>query len=157
MRRSSFAGIGRLVSRLDNRGNVAIVVALAMGPMVVAGLGAVDLARATNAKAELQDALDAAALAAARTPSTTDAELKTAGDRFLAQNLSLDEDSELKNTAFKFGDNGNVVASATVSLRPYIAGLLSGINGSDGENGANGHANGEHAEDAILNRAHAAV
>jgi len=125
MRRSSFAGIGQLVRRLDNRGNVAIVVALAMGPMMIAGMGAVDLARATNAKAELQDALDAAALAAARTPSTTDAELKAAGDRFLAQNLSLGEDFELKTTDFKFGENGNVVASAKVNLRPYVAGMLS--------------------------------
>src|SRR5687767_15992016 len=120
MRRSSFAGIGQLVRRFDNRGNVAIVVALAMGPMTIAGLGAVDLARATNAKAELQDALDAAALAAARTASTNDAELKVAGDRFLAQNLSLGEDLELKNTDFKFGANGNVVASARLNLRPYI-------------------------------------
>jgi Flp pilus assembly protein TadG len=125
MRRSSFAGIGQLVRRFDNRGNVAIVVALAMGPMCVAGLGAVDLARATNAKAELQDALDAAALAAARTASTNDAELKAAGDRFLAQNLSLGSDLELKSTDFKFGANGNVVASARLDLRPYIAGMLS--------------------------------
>lgn len=125
MRRSSLAGIRQLVRRFDDRGNVAIVVALAIAPMCVAGLGAVDLARATNAKAELQDALDAAALAAARTASTTDAELKTAGDRFLAQNLSLGEDFELKTTSFKFGANGNVVASAHVDLHPYVAGMLS--------------------------------
>lgn len=124
MRRSSFAGIGRLVRRFDDRGNVAILVALAMAPMTVAGLGAVDLARATNAKAELQDALDAAALAAARTSSTNDAELKVAGDRFLKQNLSLGDNYELKNTSFKFGANGNVVASASLNLRPYVAGLL---------------------------------
>ncbi|MBU1377941.1 MAG: pilus assembly protein TadG [Alphaproteobacteria bacterium] len=125
MRRSRFAGIGRLVRRFDNRGNVAIVAALAMGPICVAGLGAVDLARATNAKAELQDALDAAALASARTTSTTDAQLKTAGDRFLAQNLSLGDDFKLGTTSFKFGQNGNVVASASLEVRPFVAGLLS--------------------------------
>jgi Flp pilus assembly protein TadG len=124
MRRSSFAGIGQLVRRFDNRGNVAIVVALSMAPMCVAGLGAVDLARATNAKAELQDALDSAALAAARTASANDAELKAAGDRFLAQNLSLDSDITLKSSDFKAGANGNVIASATLNLRPYIAGIL---------------------------------
>ncbi|TAJ73187.1 MAG: VWA domain-containing protein [Phenylobacterium sp.] len=125
MRRSGFTGIGRLVQRFDNRGNVAIVAALAMGPLCVAGLGAMDLARATTAKMELQDALDAAALAAARTTATTDAELKVAGDRFLGQNLGLDEDKELDSTSFTFGENGNVVASARLNLRPYIAGMLS--------------------------------
>lgn len=134
MRRSSLADVGRLVRRLDNRGNVAIVVALAMAPLCVAGMGAVDLARATNTKAELQDALDAAALAAARSPSTNDTELKAAGDRFLTQNLKLGDDLELKNTSFKFGANGDVVASASVNLRPYIAGLLSnGVMAIDAE------------------------
>ncbi len=67
----------------DRRGNVAIVTALALGPICVASLGAVDLARVTSAKSQLQDALDAAALGAARTNSTTDAQMKVAGDRYL--------------------------------------------------------------------------
>lgn len=96
-----------------------------MGPLCVAGLGAMDLARATTAKMELQDALDAAALAAARTPAMTDADLKAAGDRFLGQNLGLNEDKQLASTSFKFGSNGNVIASARLNLRPFIAGLLS--------------------------------
>lgn len=125
MRRSRIADIGRLVRSFDNRGNVAIVAALAMGPICVAGMGAVDLARATNAKAELQDALDAAALAAARTPSTSDAELQAAGDRFLVQNLSLGDEFTVGTTDFSFGDNGNVLASAELKVRPFIAGMLS--------------------------------
>lgn len=124
MRRSRFAGLGRFVRPLDDRGNVAIVAALAMAPICVAGLGAVDLARATSAKSQLQDALDAAALAAARSNAATDADLKVAGDRFLQQNLALDSSFTLASTSFRFGESGNVVASATVSVRPFIAGLL---------------------------------
>ncbi|WP_366558454.1 pilus assembly protein TadG-related protein, partial [Phenylobacterium sp.] len=58
MRRSLLAGSRRLLRSFDDRGNVAIVAALAMGPICVAGLGAADLARATSAKSQLQDALD---------------------------------------------------------------------------------------------------
>lgn len=125
MRTSRLADLGRIFRRFDDRGNVAIVAALAMGPICVAGLGAVDLARATTAKAELQDALDAAALGAARTPATTDAELKAAGDRFLAQNLSLSDEFALGATDFKAGADGNVLATAELKVRPFIAGMLS--------------------------------
>lgn len=126
MRRSSFTGIGRLVRRFDNRGNVAIVVALAMGPITVAGLGAADLARANNAKSQLQDALDAAALAAARTTAQTDAELKVAGDRYLTQNLALDDSFQLAESSFTFGEGGKVVASARLTVTPFVAGLVTG-------------------------------
>ncbi|MCW5760146.1 MAG: VWA domain-containing protein, partial [Phenylobacterium sp.] len=122
MRRSSFAGLRRLVR--DKRGNVAIVAALSMGPICVAGLGAIDLARGTSAKSQLQDALDAAALGAARSSATTDAELKVVGDRFLNQNLKLGSDFRLAQSSFTFGANGRVVASARVDVTPFIAGIL---------------------------------
>jgi Flp pilus assembly protein TadG len=110
----------------DRRGNVAVVVALAMGPLAIAGLGAVDLARATSAKSQLQDALDAAALAAARTNSTTDAQLKVAGDRYLKQNLALSSSFVLTSSSFKFGDSGRVVATARMDVTPFVAGLVTG-------------------------------
>lgn len=125
MRRPSIAGIRRLIPRLDNRGNVAIVAALSMGPICVAGLGAADLARATNAKSQLQDALDAAALAAARSTAQTDSELKAAGDRVLAQNLALSNEFSLVSSSFTAGEGGTVVASARLNVKPFIAGLLS--------------------------------
>lgn len=125
MRRSCFAGVRRLARTLDDRGNVAIVAALTMAPICLAGLGAVDLARATSAKSQLQDALDAAALGAARSNATTDADLKVAGDRFLTQNLALDSSFSVATTSFRFGENGNVIASAKVTVRPFVAGLLS--------------------------------
>lgn len=110
----------------DQRGNVAIVAALAMGPICVAGLGAVDLARATSAKSQLQDALDAAALGAARTNGTTDAEMTAAGDRYLKQNLDLASDFTLASSSFKIGENGKIIANAQLSVTPFIAGLVTG-------------------------------
>src|SRR4249920_387432 len=100
MRNSSRSGLRRFL--LDKRGNVALVTALSLGPICLAGLGAADLARATSAKMQLQDAIDVAALAAARTNATTDAQLKVAGDKYLKQNLALGQDFVLTSSNFKF-------------------------------------------------------
>ena len=124
MRRSLFAGLSRLAR--DERGNVAIVAALAMGPICVAGLGATDLARASSAKSQLQDALDAAALASARTNATTDAQLKIQGDRYLNQNLKLSTDYTLAASNFRFSSDGKVIATAQVNVKPFVAGLVTG-------------------------------
>jgi Flp pilus assembly protein TadG len=115
-----------LAPLFDNSGNVAMVAALAMAPICLASLGAMDLARATSAKSQLQDALDAAALGAARTKSTSDAELKAAGDRLLRQNLTLSSDFVLTSSDFHFTDTGRVVASARLDVRPFVAGLVTG-------------------------------
>ena len=48
------------------RGNVAMIFALALPALVLMTLGGVDLHRASTVKVNLQDALDAAALAAVR-------------------------------------------------------------------------------------------
>lgn len=111
---------------LDSRGNVAVVAALAMGPICIGSLGAIDLARVTSAKSQLQDALDAAALGAARTNSTTDAQLQAAGVRFLRQNLGLDSSFALTGSSFTFGDGGKVEATARLEVTPFIAGLVTG-------------------------------
>ncbi|WP_293676090.1 vWA domain-containing protein [uncultured Phenylobacterium sp.] len=110
----------------DRRGNVATVAALAMAPLAIAGLGAADLARATSAKSQLQDALDAAALAAARSNATTDSELKVAGDKYLNQNLALGSAFALTSSTFKFGADGRVVAAAKLRVTPFVVGLVTG-------------------------------
>lgn len=124
MRRIHAPFARRLIA--DARGNVALVVALSMGPLCIAGLGAVDLARGTSAKLQLQDALDAAALAAARTNATTDAQLTTYGDKFLKQNLALSPDFKVKSDSFKFGPGGTVQATAQLQVTPFVAGLVTG-------------------------------
>jgi Flp pilus assembly protein TadG len=107
-------------------GNAAMVVALALAPISLAALGAVDLSRATSAKVQLQDALDAAALAAGRSNTNDPDVLQATGQRVLEQNLALDSDFHLAGSAFTFGENGKVMASANATVRPFIAGLVTG-------------------------------
>lgn len=123
----SFSPLRNFVRRLsDDRGNVAIVVAISMAPIGLATLGAIDIARATSSKVQLQDALDAAALGAARSNATTDPELQTVGERFLRQNLRMDSDFHYASSSFRFGENGKIMASANMTVRPYVAGLITG-------------------------------
>ena len=110
------------------RGNVAVIVALALAPLSLAALGALDIARATAAKLELQDALDAAALATAKTTVSDSAQLQATGDRIFRQNLKLDPDVALSSDTFTFGTGGTVVAAATGSLHPLILGSVIGGN-----------------------------
>jgi Flp pilus assembly protein TadG len=109
----------------DRCGNVAVFTALAMLPLSVAGLGAADLASAVSGKVQLQDALDSAALAAARSSARTDAELQTVGERYLRQNLRLSPTFDLAGSTFRYGDQGRVLASASVSFEPLVGQLIS--------------------------------
>jgi Flp pilus assembly protein TadG len=107
----------------DDRGNVAMLTALAIIPLTVASLGAVDLTRGISARVELQDALDAAALAAGRSSSQDASELDRIGKRVLSQNLSGNDGLTVKSSSFKFGDDGRVLASAQASFSPMLGGL----------------------------------
>lgn len=110
-------------------GNVAITVALALAPLTLAALGALDIARATAAKLELQDALDAAALAAGKTSGNNTVLLQQTGDRIFRQNLAFDSDVTLTSDTFTFGAGGIVVADAGASVRPLVIGFVNGGNG----------------------------
>ncbi len=102
-------------------GAIAVQAALAAVPLMVMTLGMVDVSRASNAKRQLQDALDAATLAAARSTATTDAQLKTIGDGVLAADLHGAE-AALTGSTFKLTDN-KITATATATMTPFIAGL----------------------------------
>jgi Flp pilus assembly protein TadG len=108
----------------DTGGNVAIVASLAMVPLCIATLGAVDLARAVAAKVQLQNALDAAALGAARMVGTSEVDLQSVGHRLLQQGLARGTDMELESSSFAFDDDGKVLASARANVEPYVAGFL---------------------------------
>ncbi len=72
----------------DLRGNVAIMFAFAFIPAMLAGGAAVDYSRASSARAEMQTAVDAAALGVARDGATmNDAEIQTHGRRFFDANF----------------------------------------------------------------------
>ena len=73
----------------DTRGNVAMMFAIAMVPMIVAAGGAVDYTRAVQLRMTVQDALDTAALAAGREIGhMTDSELHAKAEDFYLANLA---------------------------------------------------------------------
>lgn len=109
--------------RADQRGNVAMLTTLAIVPLTIASMGAVDLTHGMAARVELQDALDAAALAAGRSGATDNATLQSTGQRLLQQNLADASDLTLTASSFKLGDSGQVVASATVTYASTFAAL----------------------------------
>ncbi len=108
--------------RRDDQGAAAIQFTLMALPMAIAVFGMVDVSRASAAKMQLQDALDAAALAAARSSATTDTEAQTVGSGVLTVDLTGARAVTLKASSFKIEGN-KVVASATASMSPVIASL----------------------------------
>ncbi len=107
--------------RRDNSAAAAIQFALMALPLSVAVFGMVDVSRASAAKGHLQDALDAAALAAARSSAVSDEGLQAVGEGVLSVDL-IGSRATLKTSSFKLVDNA-VVASATAEMTPVIAGL----------------------------------
>ena len=102
-------------------GAVAIQFALAIVPMSVMVFGAVDVSRASGEKQRLQDALDSAVLAAARSTETTDAGLKIVGDKVLVANLAASK-ATLGGSTFRL-EGTKVIATAQASMPTVVAGL----------------------------------
>ena len=111
-------GASGLVRRLagDVRGNVAMLFGLSLPVLILMTFGGVDIHRMSTVRVNLQDALDAAALAAARSPFTADEDLQRVGLAALRANLqaypnvTLEEDQ----TSFTLNDEDVVVADARV-------------------------------------------
>lgn len=99
---------------------------LALPILVLTTFGGVDLSRATTVRSNLQDALDAAALAAARSPAATNAELRAVGLDALKGNLAafpeieLDEDS----VTFTVTTDDVVIADASVKVKTLVANIV---------------------------------
>jgi Flp pilus assembly protein TadG len=110
----------------DQQGATAMIVAASLVPVTIAALGAVDVARFSTAKMQLQDALDAGALAAARTGSNDATTLQAAGKRVFDQNLRMESDFKVNAATFKSAANGAVVGQASATVTPFVAGLVTG-------------------------------
>ncbi len=102
---------------------MAVQFALLALPMCVLAFGLMDVNRATVAKQQLQDALDAATLLAARTTTaTTDTALTAVGQPALSANLTNLAGGALSSSSFHL--NGSYIdSSATVQLTPIVANL----------------------------------
>ena len=105
----------------EDRGAVAVQFALLLVPMIITVFGALDVSRASGEKMRLQDALDAATLAAARSSETTDAGLQAVGEKVLAADLAATQ-AVLTSSSFKLMGT-RVVATARASMATVVANL----------------------------------
>lgn len=111
------------------RGNVAMMFALALPVLLMITLGAIDIHQASKVRANLQDALDAAALAAARTNFTTDDDLNRIGLAALKANMpayfQVDGEGKLlrDEASFKLVEN-TIVADARVDVKVLVANII---------------------------------
>lgn len=119
-------GVAAVARRLrrDERGAIAVQFALLALPLSILIFGLVDVGRLSLQRRQMQDALDAATLIAARSTAATDAELDAAGDAaFLAEIAGMNLGLTASNSTFSAGTNNRVVGSVTATLKPIIANL----------------------------------
>jgi Flp pilus assembly protein TadG len=110
----------------DARGNVAMIFAIVLPVLVLIALGGVDLHRAATVRMNLQDALDAATLAAARSQFTDDAGITRVGLASLQANLAPYEEITLltDETTFRLDSTGAVVGDARVNVTALVANIF---------------------------------
>jgi Flp pilus assembly protein TadG len=110
----------------DARGNVAMLFALSLPVLILMTLGGVDIHRASTVRVNLQDALDAAALAAARSPYTANADLQRVGLASLRANLKAYPEITLNEAATSFVLNSDsvVIASSKVDVKTMVANIF---------------------------------
>ena len=110
----------------DVRGNVAMLFGLSLPVLILMTFGGGDIHRMSTVRVNLQDALDAAALAAARSPYTAEADLQRGGLAALKANLqsypnvTLEEDQ----TRFTLSGDDVVVADARVQVKTLVANIF---------------------------------
>lgn len=101
----------------DENGNVAIIFAIALVPVMGMLAAAVDYSRASKAKGEMSGAIDAATLAAARVPA---ADRQTIGSSFLASNVQ-NPALTIDSATFVTNPDGSVTGSATGDIKTLVA------------------------------------
>jgi Flp pilus assembly protein TadG len=109
--------------RRDRRGAIAVQAALCVPPILVLTFGALDISNASQEKTRLQDALDAATLAAARSSATTDAQLYAVGSPTLAADMTGSK-ATVTSSSYHAVDS-KVVAAASAKVPAMIAGIWS--------------------------------
>ncbi|NBB50626.1 pilus assembly protein [Rhizobium sp. CRIBSB] len=116
--------LGRM--RRDTRGNVAMIFALSLPALILMTVGGVDIHRVSTVRVNLQDALDAAALAAARSSYTSDTDIQRVGLAALRANLAAYPDVTLvtASTTFTLNDDEIVVADARANVKTLVANIV---------------------------------
>ncbi len=107
------------------KGGVALPFALTAVPLSFLVVASMDLHRATLIKTDLQDALDAAALAVGRSTVTTPADVQALGQNSLAANLNSFSNAQLTTASFVLSGD-KVDATAEMQVTPLVAGVFGG-------------------------------
>jgi Flp pilus assembly protein TadG len=127
--------IGRTIQRLrnlaarlasDRGGNVVMIFALVMPALIMITLGGIDINRITTVKARVQDALDAATLAAARSSHTDPDALRTVALVALRANLRNASVEPFADSDLKIELTGNqvVVTDLKVQVKTLVANII---------------------------------
>ncbi|WP_263972995.1 pilus assembly protein TadG-related protein [Brevundimonas goettingensis] len=101
-----------------------MIFAISLPVLVMITMGGVDINRAATVRVNLQDALDAATLAAARSSATSTADLTTIGTKALKANLQNYPDINLANATFTLSADQIVIANATVNVKTLVANIV---------------------------------
>ncbi len=120
----ALAVVGEL--RKNRQGNVAVIFALAMMPIVAAAGAGVDLSRAYLVKVHLTQALDAAGLAVAGTPGATESQVAELAQSFFEANYPESEIGVPGELSINV--SGNVITLAAAASLPTA---LLGVFGID--------------------------
>lgn len=110
----------------QTRGNVAMIFALVMPMLILMTVGGVDIHRASMVRANLQDALDAATLAAARSNKVTKEDLTAVAKIALLANVKafpsvvVDEDTITVDTT----EDGVLIANASAEVTAIVADIF---------------------------------
>lgn len=114
----------RLLARARD-GGVAMMFALSLPVLTMAAVAGVDFHRISSVRANLQDALDAATLAAARSNLTTQAAVQQLGRAVLDANLQPYPSISLESASFTLDTTtGEVQADATVDVTTLVANIF---------------------------------
>ena len=109
----------------QTEGNVAILVAFSVPVIAALTAGMIEFGTASSAERRLQDSLDAAALAVARSHAETASDVQSIGMNALKANLVLSHGATLNENATKFTlveDGRKVTATAQMSLNTSVLG-----------------------------------
>lgn len=135
--RDAARGLAKIMTRLKHalvglttrfvrqtQGNVAMMFAMALPVLLMITFGAIDIHQASKVKAQLQDALDAAALAAARSKYNDTDKINEIGLAALKANMPGYFDKPGDTASFVLVDNRRVDATAKVDVKVIIANLF---------------------------------
>ena len=113
-------------ARADQRGAVAVQFALLLLPIAILTFGLIDLSRVSVQKRQLQDALDAATLMAARSTAVDKTQLEAIAKPALAAEMAgMGVVLLPANSSFVLGENNTVKGEVHATIQPIISHLWS--------------------------------